>query len=144
MEPIFTPSEAIRLIVEFCAPLGGCYVDDSKRDPLFQRFIEANCVHLDEKFGDKYLINEDGQELLRPYASQIASSLVRFMLPPMSLHSTKQLREWFLLTYNLDEQTAETATDYFCHMLDRFNSDYKICSAHSADVENGYELVRIL
>ena len=144
MKTIFTFSEAIRLIVEFCAPMGGCYVDESKKDPLFQRFVEANCVYLDEEFQDKYLINEEGRGLLRPYAEQIALSLIRFMLPPRSLHPANQLSEWFLRTYNLDEETAESAADYFCHMLDRFNADYKICFAYRSDVGKGYELVKTL
>jgi len=143
MKKSYNISEAIKLIATFCVPLGGCYAEDVDIDPIISTFVQNGNASLEEEYGDKYLVNDAGQNLLKPFAEKIAIDFIKFMKPASVLRPIAEIMRWFADKYELDADTAEAIADYFCHMLDRFNDEYAIFHAINSKCASGYYIEKI-
>lgn len=115
---VLTMNEAIALIVQFRKNLGGCWINELEENTLVKRFIQAGGASLDEEHGDKYLINENGKEILHPYIERISNDLIYFMIGKGKSCSEIEGVNWMIEKYGIDNlDTAEVLFDYIKNNL---------------------------
>lgn len=124
----FTINEAIHIIVRFYLPLGGVWKNEPIEKGEIYRFISAGYASLDDEYGEKYILNGAGRDLMHPYIQQISEQFIAFMHSNCSECSRIKAYEWFDSYFRLDDmEIAEDICTYICMNLDRYGHKVLDC-----------------
>lgn len=130
-----TLHEAIDLIVQFMPFLGGCWANEVEEKPLVKQFIQAGWAALDEEHGDKYLVNDAGQDILRPHIERISHKLIHFMLEHQGKCTEPEGIAWLMAEFGInDSGVAEELLDYIAHILHHYGYNSSIRHPRKGDI----------
>lgn len=139
----FTIQEAINLITHFYTPLPGYWKEDYKNYPEACRFIEAGFASFEDEREDKYILNQEGREILHPYIEQISLNLIEYSKRNGFRYDNGEIEileaetiSWFMKEYEIGEEVALEIYKYICDNLETYQ--YTATWFYSKRKGNGY------
>ena len=135
-------ADAANLILNLFLEPAGYWPDEISEDPVVYKFAKENLISLDEEYGEKYVINNAGRDVLYPYIERFSREFISFMERDNKPCPISDIANWYFETYELDdsESGAELA-EYICFNLPAYG--YRAIKSYKTEEKYRYEIQKL-
>ena len=132
-------ADAIELITNFLMSPKGYCITEEETNPVLAKFVASGKTAIDEEYGDKYLLNDEGIATLLPYIELMSCEFISFMIKHGKKCSKQEGATWFWQTYQLPD--LETGVDILIYIAAKlYKYGYPCKEFHSKKTPEGYTI----